>query len=97
MFHSCSIHSNTPLLICVIQLQPRLVLISKLKPPSDIQAVVQGTGHLRFGENYVQELVEKAAAVSFSQTPIFLSWKGAVDVEEDRTDSGNCLLCSAAA
>lgn len=44
--------------------QVRLVAVSKLKPASDILALhrrVEGNGaHLDFGENYAQELVEKA-------------------------------------
>jgi uncharacterized pyridoxal phosphate-containing UPF0001 family protein len=39
-----------------------LVAISKLKPASDIQALYDA-GHRHFGENYIQELVDKAAAV----------------------------------
>ncbi|RKF59632.1 Pyridoxal phosphate homeostasis protein [Erysiphe neolycopersici] len=38
----------------------RLVAVSKLKPPSDILALYQ-EGHRNFGENYYQELEEKAA------------------------------------
>lgn len=37
----------------------RLVAVSKLKPPSDIQVLYQ-EGHRHFGENYYQELEEKA-------------------------------------
>ncbi|KAG0245203.1 hypothetical protein BGW41_002672 [Actinomortierella wolfii] len=37
----------------------RLVAVSKYKPSSDIMAAYK-TGHRHFGENYVQELVEKA-------------------------------------
>lgn len=36
-----------------------LVCVSKLKPASDIQALYD-TGYRHFGENYVQELIEKA-------------------------------------
>ncbi|KAK9464771.1 hypothetical protein V1512DRAFT_267420 [Lipomyces arxii] len=39
--------------------EPRLVAVSKLKPASDIQALYD-TGYRHFGENYVQEMVEKA-------------------------------------
>ena len=39
----------------------RLVAVSKTKPASDIEVAFRETGHLHFGENYVQELVEKAA------------------------------------
>ncbi|KAI0997421.1 hypothetical protein K3495_g10764 [Podosphaera aphanis] len=38
----------------------QLVAVSKLKPPSDILALYQA-GHRNFGENYAQELTEKAA------------------------------------
>jgi len=41
---------------------PVLVAVSKLKPPSDILTCYED-GQLDFGENYVQELVEKAEAV----------------------------------
>lgn len=40
---------------------PRLVAVSKLKPASDILALHQApSSHLHFGENYVQELLEKS-------------------------------------
>jgi pyridoxal phosphate enzyme (YggS family) len=40
---------------------PRLVAVSKLKPASDILALHQlPSSHQHFGENYVQELLEKA-------------------------------------
>ena len=42
----------------------RLVAVSKLKPATDILALHQGgeggKGHVHFGENYAQELTEKA-------------------------------------
>lgn len=41
---------------------PTLVAVSKYKPASDILTCYED-GHLDFGENYVQELVEKAKAV----------------------------------
>ncbi|PFH50040.1 hypothetical protein AMATHDRAFT_75856 [Amanita thiersii Skay4041] len=40
--------------------QPTLVAVSKYKPASDILACLMAGGQLDFGENYVQELVEKA-------------------------------------
>lgn len=41
--------------------QPRLVAVSKLKPASDILSLLQASSpHLHFGENYVQELLEKS-------------------------------------
>ncbi|KAG5354795.1 UPF0001 protein [Yarrowia sp. B02] len=40
----------------------RLVCVSKYKPASDIQAVYD-LGQRHFGENYVQELMEKVAAL----------------------------------
>jgi hypothetical protein len=41
-----------------------LVAVSKYKPASDIEACFSD-GQLDFGENYVQELEEKAKVVSF--------------------------------
>ncbi|KAI8925863.1 hypothetical protein BC831DRAFT_459347 [Entophlyctis helioformis] len=41
-------------------LKTRLVAVSKTKPASDI-AAAYALGHRHFGENYIQELVEKAA------------------------------------
>ena len=41
---------------------PVLVAVSKYKPASDILTCYED-GQLDFGENYVQELVEKAEAV----------------------------------
>ena len=43
--------------------EPTLVAVSKYKPATDIQACYDA-GHRHFGENYVQELVEKAGQVS---------------------------------
>jgi PLP dependent protein len=43
--------------------QPRLVAISKLQLPSSIMAAHVEGKQLHFGENYVQELVEKAQAL----------------------------------
>lgn len=40
----------------------RLVAISKIKPASDIKALYDA-GHRHFGENYIQELADKAQAV----------------------------------
>jgi len=40
--------------------EPRLVAVSKTKPPALVKACYDA-GHLYFGENYVQEFVEKAA------------------------------------
>jgi PLP dependent protein len=45
------------------QVSPMLVAVSKLKPASDILAC-HNAGQLDFGENYVQELEEKARIVS---------------------------------
>ena len=45
-----------------------LVAVSKLKPASDIEALYN-LGHLDFGENYVQELVEKQAVL-----PATINW-----------------------
>jgi hypothetical protein len=43
---------------------PNLVAVSKYKPASDILTCFED-GQLDFGENYVQELVEKAEVVRF--------------------------------
>ena len=40
----------------------RLVAVSKLFPPEDIQAAYDA-GHRHFGENYIQELAGKASAL----------------------------------
>ena len=42
--------------------RPRLVPISKLKPASDIKALYDA-GYRHFGENYIQELADKAEVV----------------------------------
>ena len=42
--------------------EPTLVAVSKYKPPADILACYDA-GQRDFGENYVQELVDKAEAV----------------------------------
>jgi len=42
----------------------RLVPISKLKPASDVQALYDA-GYRHFGENYIQELADKAEVVSY--------------------------------
>ena len=39
---------------------PRLVAVSKLQPPSSLMAAYELAGQRHFGENYVQELAEKA-------------------------------------
>jgi hypothetical protein len=54
--HSASSKSHSPKI---------LVAVSKHKPSSDILACLEG-GQRHFGENYVQELVGKAAEVSYS-------------------------------
>lgn len=48
--------------------QVRLVAVSKTKPQSDIMELYE-LGHRDFGENYVQELVDKAA-----QLPKNINW-----------------------
>ncbi|KAK2459900.1 hypothetical protein APHAL10511_008100 [Amanita phalloides] len=45
---------------CAASRQPTLVAVSKYKPASDILACFESGNQLDFGENYVQELVEKA-------------------------------------
>lgn len=51
---------------------PTLVAVSKLKPASDIQAAYDA-GHREFGENYVDELLEKATVVSNSEMILLFS------------------------
>ena len=58
--------------------KPTLVAVSKYKPAVDIQACYDA-GHRHFGENYVQELVEKAEQVSHC-----LSW----GLEENQVHPG---------
>lgn len=41
----------------------RLVAVSKTKPAENIQEIYDQVGHRHFGENYFQELVEKAAVL----------------------------------
>lgn len=48
----------------------RLVPISKIKPASDIQALYDA-GYRHFGENYIQELADKAEVVSPDASPAF--------------------------
>lgn len=43
-----------------VKKEPRFLAVSKLHPPSDIMSVYERTGQRHFGENYVQELVEKS-------------------------------------
>ena len=42
---------------------PTLVAVSKYKPASDVLACFEHAGQREFGENYVQELVDKAKQV----------------------------------
>jgi uncharacterized pyridoxal phosphate-containing UPF0001 family protein len=44
------------------QLQVRVVAVSKTKPVTVVQEVYDA-GHRHFGENYVQELIDKAPQV----------------------------------
>lgn len=48
-----------------------LVAVSKYKPPGDVLACYEN-GQRDFGENYVQELVDKAQQVSRSRTYILV-------------------------
>lgn len=64
----CDRHAQTAkcvisVLVAVTDLQTRLVAVSKIKPASDIKALYDA-GHRHFGENYIQELIDKAAVVS---------------------------------
>ncbi|KAG0636581.1 hypothetical protein HOY80DRAFT_976998 [Tuber brumale] len=47
----------------------RLVAVSKLNPATDVLAIHERTGHTHFGENYSQELLEKAASL-----PTSINW-----------------------
>ena len=49
--------------------KPRLVAVSKYKPAADITGCYEA-GHRDFGENYVQELTEKASQVRFDSIVI---------------------------
>ena len=51
--------------------QPTLVAVSKYKPASDVLACFESGKQLDFGENYVQELVEKAAVVCSNDHPLY--------------------------
>lgn len=57
-FNKHGLHLN-----CAGAVQVRLVAVSKVKPVSLIQEVYDA-GQRHFGENYVQEMVEKAPQVS---------------------------------
>jgi PLP dependent protein len=47
--------------LSLTETQVRLVAVSKLKPANDVWALAQPpTAHLHFGENYAQELTQKA-------------------------------------
>ncbi|KAF9998359.1 hypothetical protein BGZ65_006146 [Modicella reniformis] len=49
--------------------EARLVAVSKYKPASDILAAYEKAGQRHFGENYVQELIEKS-----EQLPVDIQW-----------------------
>lgn len=55
---SINLHAYKDLTEELAQKQVILVAVSKLKPPSDIRQLYE-LGHRDFGENYVQELVDK--------------------------------------
>jgi hypothetical protein len=54
---------------------PTLVAVSKLKPASDVQGCYDA-GHRDFGENYIDELLEKAALVSNNKIFFSMSAEG---------------------
>lgn len=60
-----TIHRNLQLAAHGQRAEPRLVAVSKLKPSSDILGLYNA-GVRHFGENYVQELVDKAQEVRTS-------------------------------
>ncbi|KAL0702539.1 hypothetical protein Bca4012_058661 [Brassica carinata] len=51
----------------------RVVAVSKTKPVSLIRQVYDA-GHRSFGENYVQEIIEKAPQISRLQLPEDIEW-----------------------
>jgi uncharacterized pyridoxal phosphate-containing UPF0001 family protein len=53
---------------------PRLVVVSKTWPVSDILSLYDA-GQRNFGENYLQELVEKAFQVNDSPSPQLFSYR----------------------
>ena len=67
--HCCYVHGEAArsakepsmtLISCAdVAMQPRLVAVSKTKPAEMVQAAYDA-GHRDFGENYVQELTDKA-------------------------------------
>lgn len=71
-----------------------MVAVSKLKPASDVLALYEESGkkQVHFGENYAQELMEKAAALpkeiqwhfigglqSSKLLSLYISWLGESD------------------
>ncbi|WFD05518.1 hypothetical protein MVES1_000848 [Malassezia vespertilionis] len=48
---------------------PQLLAVSKLQPASDVMAAYEQTAQRHFGENYAQELVEKASVL-----PLDIQW-----------------------
>lgn len=64
----------------------RVVAVSKTKPVSLIRQVYN-FGHRCFGENYVQEILEKAPQVSFS---LSVALTHSVQLSEVQTAAFNC-------
>ncbi|KAJ3669556.1 hypothetical protein LUZ60_011506 [Juncus effusus] len=62
--------------------QVRVVAVSKTKPVSLIKAVYDSTGHRSFGENYVQELLEKAP-----QLPEDIEWHFIGNLQSNKVKS----------
>ena len=66
--------------------KPLLVAVSKYKPASDILACYEHGGQRDFGENYVQELVEKAREVCVLSSLL----RRCMCMKIERTDRGVC-------
>jgi hypothetical protein len=78
----------------------RLVPISKIKPASDIKALYDA-GYRHFGENYIQELADKAEVVSqvpfvkqISDQPSYLETSSGISWETCRATSQRSQLVS---
>jgi len=76
----------------------RLVPISKLKPASDVQALYDA-GYRHFGENYIQELADKAEVVSYPpfegisayiQLPKDIEWHFVGNLQSNKSKIAAC-------
>ncbi len=64
-----------------------LVAVSKTKPVEDILALYE-LGHRDFGENYVQELVQKQ-----SQLPSDIRWHFIGHLQSNKVKYIDCAVC----